>query len=171
MKTSQQGIDLIKHYESLNDGDLTMIGLQPKMDPAGIWTEGYGHAMTYNGSFLKGEEIKDIAYSNQQVHNEGEAIGLLAFDLLSREKQLTELGLDLLQNQFDACISFIFNVGFGNFQQSTLLSRIRQSKPDFMIESAFLMWNKGGGVVLPGLTFRRQTEAKLYNDGQLIFYN
>jgi hypothetical protein len=45
MKTSNVGIQLIQEFESLHDGDLTMIGLQPKMDPIGIWTEGYGHAM------------------------------------------------------------------------------------------------------------------------------
>lgn len=45
MKTSENGIILIKHYESLHDGDLSRIGLQPKMCPAGYWTEGYGHAI------------------------------------------------------------------------------------------------------------------------------
>jgi lysozyme len=40
MKISEKGLDLIKHFESLHDGDLTIVGLQPKMCPAGIWTEG-----------------------------------------------------------------------------------------------------------------------------------
>jgi lysozyme len=51
MKTSNVGIQLIQEFESLHDGDLTMIGLQPKMDPIGIWTEGYGHAMRDSKGF------------------------------------------------------------------------------------------------------------------------
>jgi GH24 family phage-related lysozyme (muramidase) len=42
---NNNGLQLEEHYESLNDGDLTLIGLQPKMDCCGIWTEGWGHAM------------------------------------------------------------------------------------------------------------------------------
>ena len=48
MRTSNKGIDLIKEFEGLHDGDLSIIGLQPKMCPAGIWTQGYGHAIIYN---------------------------------------------------------------------------------------------------------------------------
>lgn len=52
-----------KHFESLHDGDLTIIGLQPKMCPAGIWTEGYGNAIVdpLTGKFLKGSENKGRA--------------------------------------------------------------------------------------------------------------
>ena len=54
MKTNNEGIKLIKDFESLHDGDLTLIGLQPKMDPIGIWTEGYGRAMRdKKGNFIK----------------------------------------------------------------------------------------------------------------------
>ena len=62
MKTSQKGIDLIKHFESLHDGDLTQIGPQQKMDVKGIWTAGWGHAIINKGGFVMGEEQKDLAY-------------------------------------------------------------------------------------------------------------
>ena len=61
MKTSNIGIELIKEFESLHDGDLSIIGLQPKMCPAGIWTEGYGHAMRDNkGNFIKGWFAREV---------------------------------------------------------------------------------------------------------------
>ena len=55
MKTSKLGRDLIIHYEQLHDGDLTKIGLQPKMECSSIWTIGYGHALKdVNGKWLTG---------------------------------------------------------------------------------------------------------------------
>ena len=64
MRTSIVGINLIKEFESLHDGDLSKIGIQPKMDPIGIWTEGYGKAMRGDdGCFLKGKKDKDKAYA------------------------------------------------------------------------------------------------------------
>ena len=59
MKTSVNGLNLIKEFESLHDGDLSIIGLQPKMCPAQVWTEGYGRAMrNKSGVFLKGTKDK-----------------------------------------------------------------------------------------------------------------
>ena len=56
MAISKNAIDLIKHYESLHDGNLKEIGIQPKMDPVGIWTIGWGHAIAdpITKQFLKG---------------------------------------------------------------------------------------------------------------------
>jgi lysozyme len=166
MKISQAGIALIKRFESLHDGDLTIIGLQPKMCPAGIWTEGYGHAMMHNGKFLKGKENKELAYSLHAVNNETEASALLVKDLVFYEKSINSLGLDLTQNMFDALVSFIFNVGFKSLQGSTLFKRINSSVGD--IKEAFLMWNKCKGEELRGLTLRREAEANLYLQSQLI---
>lgn len=171
MKTSQQGIDLITHYESLHDGDLTLVGLQPKMCPAQIWTEGYGAAMLYKGKFLKGEENKTLAYSLQKIHTVDDAIAKLKEDLSEREAQLNGLYMDLVQNEFDACISFIFNLGFKNFSGSTLLRRINAKAGSDEIIYEFVRWNKSGGVVLPGLTYRRQSEALLFTTGELKFFN
>ena len=68
MKTNQEGINLIKHFESLHDGDLKQIGLQPKMDPIGIWTEGYGRAMRDDkGNFIKGSAKIELAYKKSKI--------------------------------------------------------------------------------------------------------
>lgn len=160
MKISYRGITLIKKYESLHDGNLTVIGLQPKMCPAGIWTIGWGHAMTYDGRFLKGEADKFTALQIHTSMSISEAEKLLAEDLVKFENQVNSLGIFLNQNQFDALVSFVFNVGFGAFKGSTLLKRIISGVGD--VTAAFGMWNKCNKEELKGLTLRRSDEAKLY---------
>lgn len=173
MVTSDLGIDIIKHYEQLHDGDLSIIGLQPKMCPAGIWTEGYGHAMLYKGKFIKGIDNKDFAYSISKIHNEPDAEAALGSDLRQRELQLNSLNLDLRQCEFDACISFIFNLGFTNFKDSTLFDIISNGSDNYDDDVAyqFSRWNKSNGKVLNGLTFRRHSESTLFTTGELQFYN
>jgi len=171
MKTSQNGIDLIQHYESMHDGDLSDIGLTPKQDPKGIWTEGYGHAMFYNGRYLNGDTDQAKAIELSVIHTVEDAIRVLQSDLFKNEKLLDSLSLPLNQNQFDALISFVFNIGSGNFASSTLLRRIvMKTEPD-LITDAFLMWNKCAGKELKGLTYRRQSEALLYTTGELKYFN
>jgi len=159
-KTSSKGIELIKHYESLHDGDLTQIGLQPKMCPAGIWTIGWGHAIIHNGQWLKEQGSKELAYELFPSMSIEQAERLLKTDLQVMEARLNSKKMDLTQNQFDALISFIFNCGFSSFQGSTLLRRITTRTGS--IPEAFAMWNKCKGKVLLGLTLRRAAESKLY---------
>jgi lysozyme len=170
MRIGGNGLSIEMHYESLNDDDLTIIGLQPKMDPAGIWTSGYGRAIRYKGAFLRGIENKAIAYQFT-VPDEPTARQNLYDDNANFEDQINSLKLNLNQNQFDALVSFIYNLGFTNLLSSTLLKRIKTDMPPELITEAFLMWNKCGGKVLPGLTFRRQTEALLFTTGELKFFN
>ena len=163
MKTSENGIILIKHYESLHDGDLSRIGLQPKMCPAGYWTEGYGHAILGpDGQKIKGVSGKALAYKNSIVKNESQACNLLAKDLIWRETAINRLGLNLTQNQFDSLVSFSYNVGIGSFIKSTLLADIRKKAPEKKIREDFLKWVYSDGKKLPGLVFRRQAEADLF---------
>lgn len=159
-KTSSKGIGLIKNYESLHDGDLTKIGLQPKMCPRGIWTAGWGHAIIHKGTFLKGAENKPMAYFLYPNLTIPEAEDLLRTDLQTREARLNSMKMDLTQNQFDALISFIFNCGFTAFQESTLLRRITTGAGS--IPAAFAMFNRCEGKILKGLILRRADEAKLY---------
>lgn len=166
-KTGQRGIDLIKHFESLHDGDLSKIGLQPKLCPAGIWTEGYGHAMMHNGKQLRGVHNKQLAYQLSKVKDEPEAEKLLADDLVYFEKIVNKLvKVQLGQNQFDAVVSFCFNVGEGNFQKSNLLKMLNNNSA--LVLAEFGKWNKarnphnGRLEVLPGLTRRREIEKQLY---------
>jgi len=139
MKTSRKGIDLIARHEGLR--------LQAYRCPAGVLTIGYGHT----GNVKEG-----------QVITEDYARYLLASDLSSAEKTVERYLPNLNQNQFDALVSFVFNVGSGNFESSTLLKKAKVNVNDPSIADEFCRWNKAAGKILPGLVKRRDDEAKLY---------
>jgi lysozyme len=170
-KTSELGLRLIRHYESLHDGDLSQIGLQPKMDPRGIWTEGWGHAIVYKGKFLTGKENKALAYQLSIIHTEEEADRHLAIDIAPIENSVNALLPNLPQWQFDALVSFCYNLGYGRLLTSTVLKRIRNKQSAVSITEAWCWFNLSDGKVLPGLTYRRQSEAFLFNNNQLKFFN
>jgi len=179
MKPSQQCVDLVKHFESLHDGDLRAIGLQPKMCPAGIWTVGYGRALTdKTGRFLRGEKDKAQAYLMYPNLTEKEAEEMLHEDLDVRAKVVDGIFADqkikLLQQQFDALLSFAYNCGAGAIydkvnKRDMAVMRAVKKKSEKEITAAFGLWNKANGKVLPGLIFRRTSEAILFNTGTLKF--
>lgn len=70
--------------------------------------------------------------------------------------------LKLEQNQFDSLVSFIYNVGLGAFEKSTLFKKAKKDHNDPTIAAEFAKWNKAGGKVLRGLTTRRKKESDLY---------
>jgi len=167
-KVSNTGIDLIKHFESLHDGDLTTIGLEPKMCPAGIWTEGYGHAMIVNGHFLRGEQEKERALLCSQIKNEQDAIKMLEFDLTNTANEVNErLKVRLSQSKFDALISHYYNCGYSQ----SIFSMINKG----MVEDIYLRdfwlshYIKANGVKLKGLVRRRAVEWHLFATGKLDF--
>lgn len=170
MKISKQGIELIKFFESLHDGNLSKIGLQPKLCPANIVTIGYGRALKdKKGNWLKGEEGLTKAlelYPEWETITKEEAEQFLYDDLKEFESKINSLKLDFKQNEFDALVSFSYNLGFGSLLKSTLLKRIKDKQGD--IKEAFLMWNKSVGKVLSGLTKRREAEAELFLNNKLI---
>lgn len=170
-KTPQEGIDLIIHFESLHDSDLHQIGLQPKMDPRGIWTRGYGQAIVVNGKFLEGIENHDLAMT-YTLDDEEEARKILMIDLQSRENGVNAQNLSINEMQFGALVSFVYNEGIGNFLSSNLLRRLRTgvSIPAAIIETEFLKWDYCAGERLDGLRARRMTESVLFNTGELLFY-
>ena len=161
MKTTQIGIDLIKHFERLHDGDLTVIGLQPKMCPAGIWTEGYGHVIRdMKGQIFKGKENKLNAYANCIVKNEVQSEELLRKDLelfeLIVERKIKR---ELKPNQFDALVSHTYNTGGSD----TLFKLVNQKAPEAQIQKWFLTkYITGAGKPLAGLVARRKAECKLF---------
>jgi lysozyme len=174
MTINQKGIDLIKHFESLHDGDLTKIGLQPKQCPAGIWTIGFGHALktTDKSRFLKGSADKKEAYRQSvevfHMMTEEDAEALLNIDLQVYADNVTRAirgKIELSENEFAAVVSFDYNCGDGNLKVSTLLKKILAGD-DAGAADEFLKWNKatvnGKKVVLRGLTLRRQAERALY---------
>jgi lysozyme len=164
MKTNDNGVNLIKHFESLHDGDLSRIGIQPKKDPLGIWTIAYGHALVnpVTNKFLKGDADKAAAYKAMTDLTLEQAEELLQSDLIIFEKQvLGYVKVPLTENQFSALVSFTFNVGSGNLKTSTLLKLLNTGMYD-LASQQFIRWNKGEGKVLRGLTLRREAEAKLF---------
>lgn len=139
MKTSPKGIALIKEFEGLR--------LKAYKCPGGVWTIGYGHT---------------AGVKSGMVISEAQAEEYLKADLIVFERYLNGHGLALNQNQFDALVSFIYNVGIGNFSNSTLLRKVRANPQDNSIMDEFLRWVYSKGRVLPGLQRRRLAEMKLY---------
>lgn len=161
MKTSNIGISLIEGFESLHDGDLKAIGLQPKMDPIGIWTEGYGHAMRdKKGNFIRGAANKELAYANTTIHNKADAARVLLQDLSSREHTVMQnIKIELNQNQFDALVSYVYNTG----GSSTLYNLINKKAPEANIRKWFeTKYITADGVKLAGLVRRRKAESNLF---------
>lgn len=155
MKISKIGIDLIKHFEGLHDGDLKEIGLQPKKCPAGIWTQGYGSAMRdKNGNFLKGNVMPKVTLT------EKEAEVLLAKTLEVFENiVMRKIKILIKQNQFDALVSHTYNTGGSD----TLFKLVNQKAPSEQIKKWFeTKYITGGGVKLNGLIARRKAESKLF---------
>ena len=161
-------IKLITHYESLHDGDLKQIGLQPKMDPIGIWTEGWGHAiLNSSGQFVKGLKQKELAYKLAKVSTVEEADAQLASDLnpiLAISKRKIKVPLD--DNQTAALASFIYNTG----GSATLFSLIN-SKSSEIYNWWTTHYITAGGKKLRGLVYRRKSEALLFSTGELKFFN
>lgn len=140
MKTSEKGLKLIMKHEGFRAKAYRCL--------AGVWTIGYGHT---------GAEVKP----GMKITKE-EAIEWLRSDVQVAEAAINKEQLNLRQHQFDALVSFVFNVGTGNFQSSTLLRKIRENPDAPTIRKAFLQWKTVKGFVVLGLLRRRQEEADLY---------
>lgn len=138
-KTGRAGRDLIKKYEGLR--------LEAYRCPAGVWTIGYGHIRTTT------PDMKITA---------AKANLLLIEDLATAEKAVSRLvKVELNQSQFDALVSFVFNVGVGAFERSTLLRLLNAGEYDD-VPAQLARWNKVKGKVTRGLVRRREDEAKLF---------
>lgn len=130
---------LIKDFESLQ--------LNAYLCPAGVWTIGWGHT---NG-VKKGQRI-----------SEAQANDYLVEDIAPIERQLNRLGINFRQEQFDALVSWIFNLGWGKFKSSTLLKKIQADASDQEIAAEFIKWVYSGGKILLGLKRRRVAEANTF---------
>lgn len=161
MKTSIKGKEFIKSFESLHDGDLNMPGLQPKMDPSKIWTEGWGRAMRGDdGKFLRGEVNRKSAYKRATIKTIEDANQALDEDLIPREKAVNnKLKIKVNQNQFDALVSHYYNTGGSD----TLFDLINKNAGKKAIYDWFTKrYITSDGVILNGLIKRRKKEASLY---------
>lgn len=146
MTASQNCINLIKMFEGYK--------AKAYLCPAGVVTIGFGSTMYQDGRKIKlGDTI-----------NEDQGNQLLMWEL--KNKSISLQGLNLNQNQFDSCLSFVYNLGIGAFAKSTLKKKILINPNDPTIKDEFMKWNKarvGGQLMeLKGLTRRRIAEAELY---------
>ena len=160
---NQAGLNLIKSFEGCPDGDPRTVNLDPYLDPIGIWTIGYGHAIVVGRDFLRGKENRARAsalYPGGITVQQAET--LLRADVLDKCRDVAALvKVPVNDNQWAAIVSFAFNVGAGNLKQSTLLKKLNAG--DFNgAANEFAKWNKAGGKVLAGLTRRRAAEAALF---------
>ena len=140
MIIGKNGLDLIKHFESLQ--------LKAYKCSANVWTIGYGHTKNVK----EGDRI-----------SQDQANCFLMQDLYSVERAIVRLvKVKLNQNQFDALCSLIFNIGISAFNKSTLLAKL--NKEDYVgAAEQFRRWNKVNNVVMAGLVRRRQAEEDLFN--------
>lgn len=150
MKISKKGLDLIKKYEGFRNNVY--------LCPAGVPTIGYGSTFYEDGSSVTSKDESITKARGEQLLKNI----VIAFE----EEVAFSVRSELNQNQFDAVVSFVYNVGTGNFRISTLLKRINENPNDPDIKKQFARWNKarvnGKLEVLKGLTKRRNEESFLY---------
>ncbi len=140
--TSQAGINLIKSFEGCK--------LTAYQDSVGVWTIGYGHtANVYSG--MKITEAQAEAYLKQDLKTSENAVN-------------NKVTYSIKQNQFDALVSFTFNVGSGNFGSSTLLKKLNQGDISGAANE-FTKWIYAGGEILDGLVRRRAAEKEMFLNG------
>ena len=146
MKVSELGLNLIKHYEGFYS--------KPYKCPAGLFTVGYGHLI---GDGTRLPDNWNRHFSIEEIND------LLKRDLVKFERGvLRYIAVSINQYQFDALVSFSFNLGLGTLQRSQVRQKI--NRHDFKgATNTLLKYNKAGGIALKGLTLRRQDEAKLLN--------
>lgn len=153
-------VDLIKHYEGIPMRD----GLAyPYLDPVGIWTIGYGHAIRFGGRFLRGNadlaQVKSM-YPDGLAIDKAEA--LLDTDLLQTGAEvLAMVTVQLTDNQYGALLSFTFNLGSNNLHTSTLLKDLNANQVQ-AAANQFTRWCYAGGKVVEGLVERRNAERALF---------
>ena len=159
----QAAIDLVKKYEGIPDGDPSTVNIDPYLDPVNIWTIGWGHAIRYDGRFLKGEADRAQMHA---LYPEGitlaQAEALLHADLIDTGSSVqTMLAVEVNDNEFGALTSFAFNLGCGNLRSSTLLKLLNANNRTGAADQ-FLRWVRANGKVLPGLVKRRAAERSLF---------
>lgn len=147
MKTSQDGIDLIKKFEGLR------LTAYPDPGTGGEpWTIGYGTTSSAGvGKITKGMKITQVQAESMLVRS------LAAYEA----GVLKALSASPAQHQFDAMVSLAYNIGLTNFSRSSVVKYLNAGLVE-KAAGAFLLWNKAAGKVMPGLTRRRAAERDLF---------
>ncbi len=141
MNLGYEGTKLLKFFEGCK--------LTAYQDSVGVWTIGYGHTKgVYAGMTITQEEAEQMLLTELEEY-EGYV-----------EKYVT---VPLTQNQFDALVVWVYNLGPTNFRNSTLLKELNAGNYTAAGQE-ITRWNKAGGKVLAGLVKRREAEAQLFSD-------
>jgi len=143
METSQNGLLFIENHEGVR-----LQAYQDTHEPP-IWTIGVGHTGpdVYEGLIITGDQVSSFLAEDVKI----------AEDAINNH-----VTVDLNQNQFDALVSLVFNIGSGNFISSTLLKKLNAG--DYTGASQqFPAWCHNGGAVCNGLLKRRNDEVVLFN--------
>lgn len=149
MRVSQKGIDLIKKFEGL------VLKAYKPLPSEKYYTIGWGHY---------GADVKaGMAITQKQAEQ------FLREDIESIEKELNALGINFTQGEFDALVSWCFNLGLGNFKSSTMYRFIVAKRNDLEITDQMVKWHNAGGKPLLGLKRRRCEEANLFL-GKDVYY-
>lgn len=147
-RTSKEGLEHIKEFEQFRAKAYRPV-------QGDRWTIGWGNTFYKDGSPVKEGDIITMDEANELLSNI-----IYRFEFEINDLIKTELN----QNQFDALLSFTYNVGTGNFKNSTLLKIVNQDPNNLKeIEKQFLRWDKSGGKIYKGLTRRRESEFELYS--------
>jgi lysozyme len=146
VKVSEHAIKLIKHHEGVRN--------RPYRCPANLYTVGVGHLIG------DGKHLPD---SWNRTFTEAEIDGLLKSDLRRFELGVHKMlpNVPLRQHEFDAIISFCFNLGLGCFQRSTLRQALLRGDKKAAMES-LVKYCRAGGKILRGLQIRRLDEKALF---------
>ena len=146
MNVSERGIKLIKHHEGVRN--------RPYRCPAGLWTVGVGHLIG---------DGKSLPKSWDKLFTKEEIDGILKRDLRRFELGVHKMlpNMFLRQHEFDALVSFCFNLGLGCFQRSTIRQALLRGDKKAAMES-LLKYCRAGGRILRGLQIRRMDEKALF---------
>lgn len=146
MKLDDEGYKLICGFEGLR--------LKPYLCSAGVPTIGYGNTYYPNGF--------KVTMRDQQIT---QSYAFEIFKIIADKFAFNVSSLlrkEVSQNQFNALVSFAYNVGVTNLSKSTLLKLVNSNPNNNQIKMEFAKWNKAGGKVIPGLSSRRKKESDLY---------
>ncbi len=144
MHNLHKALTVIKFYEGCK--------LQAYQDVAGVWTIGYGSTWMFNRPACASDRTTQKETADQLIE-----------DATTPARAIQKLlRVDVTENEFCAMVSLAYNIGMGNFKNSTLLKLLNDKASSGMVAAEFLRWNKAGGNVVNGLNTRRRHERDLF---------
>ncbi len=150
MIASQKIKDLIASFEGFSAK-----AYQPV--PGDKWTVGYGSTVVDGSAVMEGDAIDEI-HAKEVLET--------VVDNVARQISSKQIPSNVTQNQFDAVVSLVYNIGYGNFKSSNTGKMFYGGEN---ISDKFLLWIKSGGKIYQGLIKRRVKESKIYDGGSYDF--